>query len=240
MITIMMAVVSTFPGFGSAFSGLVSLSKSRMAAATFLSVIDHKDELPAPDDESGVKPENAKGDVVFSDISFKYASRDSQVLNHLNLTIHEDEMLGIVGESGCGKSTVLKLLMQLYKPTGGVITWNGVDTQAINVRWLRDNISYVAQEPVLFSGTIRENLMFGRVGCSEEEMIQAAKLVEADSFIRKFPKGYDTHVGELGTALSGGQKQRIAIARALIRRSFFWTRRRVRWTAKIRRSSWQR
>ena len=127
-------------------------------------------------------------------------------------------MLGIVGESGCGKSTVLKLLMQLYKPTGGTITWNGVNTTSINVRWLRDNISYVAQEPVLFSGTIRENLMFGRVGCTEAEMIQAAKLVEADDFIRKFPKGYNTHVGELGTALSGGQKQRIAIARALIRR----------------------
>ena len=218
VVTIMMTVLNAFLVVGSSFVSLVGLAKSRLSAGLFLSVIDHKDELPSPDDESGVKPENAKGDVVFSDISFKYASRDAQVLNHLNLTIHEDEMLGIVGESGCGKSTVLKLLMQLYKPSGGVITWNGVDTQTINVRWLRDNISYVAQEPVLFSGTIRENLMFGRVGCTEEEMIQAARLVEADSFIRKFPKGYDTHVGELGTALSGGQKQRIAIARALIRR----------------------
>ena len=83
--------------------------------------------------------------------------------------------------------------------------------------WIRDQISYVAQEPVLFSGTIRENLLYGRVDASEEEMVSAAKLVKADGFIRGFPKGYDTYVGELGSSLSGGQKQRIAIARALLR-----------------------
>ena len=166
VVTIMMTVLNAFLGVGSSFVCLTTLARSRLSAGLFLSVIDHEDKLPSPDDESGMKPESAKGDIVFNDISFKYASRDNQVLNHLNLTIHEDEMLGIVGESGCGKSTVLKLLMQLYKPTGGTITWNGVNTTSINVRWLRDNISYVAQEPVLFSGTIRENLMFGRVGCT--------------------------------------------------------------------------
>ena len=83
--------------------------------------------------------------------------------------------------------------------------------------WIRDQISYVAQEPVLFSGTIRENLLYGRVDASEEEMVEAAKLVKADGFIRQFPNGYDTYVGELGSSLSGGQKQRIAIARALLR-----------------------
>ena len=88
----------------------------------------------------------------------------------------------------------------------------------LSTHWIREQISYVAQEPVLFSGTIRENLLYGREGASEAEMVEAAKLVEADSFIRQFPKGYDTYVGELGTSLSGGQKQRIAIARALLRR----------------------
>ena len=217
VITIMMAVVSAFPSFGNSFSALVSLAKSRMSASFFLDVIDHKDEMNI-DNQSGVRPESNKGDIEFKDIDFKYASRDTQVLNHLNLTIHEDEMLGIVGESGSGKSTILKLLMQLYAPSAGTITWNGVDTKTIDVHWLRENISYVAQEPVLFSGTIRENLMYGRVGCTKEEMIEAAKLVDADGFIRSFPNGYDTHVGELGTSLSGGQKQRIAIARALLRR----------------------
>ena len=85
------------------------------------------------------------------------------------------------------------------------------------MEWIRDQISYVSQEPVLFSGTIRENLLYGRVDASEEEMVSAAKLVKADGFIRQFPKGYDTYVGELGSSLSGGQKQRIAIARALLR-----------------------
>ena len=126
-------------------------------------------------------------------------------------------MIGIVGESGSGKSTILKLLMRLYAPTAGTITWNGVDVTTLSTAWIRDQISYVAQEPVLFSGTIRENLLYGREGCTEEEMVEAAKLVEADAFIRSFPKGYDTYVGELGSSLSGGQKQRIAIARALIR-----------------------
>ena len=139
------------------------------------------------------------------------------ILNHLNLTIHENEMVGIVGESGCGKSTILKLLMRLYGPSSGVISWNGVNVEDLSMAWIRDQISYVAQEPVLFSGTIRENLLYGRVDASEEEMVEAAKLVKADGFIRQFPKGYDTYVGELGSSLSGGQKQRIAIARALLR-----------------------
>ena len=155
----------------------------------FLDVIDHKDEVNT-ENQSGIRPESSKGDIVFKDIDFKYASRDSQVLNHLNMTIHEDEMLGIFGESGSGKSTILKLRMQLYAPSGGSITWNGMDTRTLDVHWLRENISYVAQEPVLFSGTIRENLMYGRVGCTKEEMVEAAKLVDADGFIRSFPNGY--------------------------------------------------
>ncbi|KAK8817605.1 hypothetical protein WA538_004324 [Blastocystis sp. DL] len=208
------AVLNSFMGIGSSFTSLQVLAKSKMSAAYFLEVIDHEDTMK---NDGKVVPSDNRGDIVFSDIGFKYAIRDTQVLNHLNLTIHEDEMLGIVGESGCGKSTVLKLLMQLYAPNEGTITWNGRNVNDLSTTWIRDNISYVAQEPVLFSGTIRENLMYGRIGCTESEMMEAAKLVEADSFIRSFPKGYDTFVGELGTSLSGGQKQRIAIARALLR-----------------------
>ena len=125
-------------------------------------------------------------------------------------------MLGIVGESGSGKSTLLKLLMRLYAPSSGSIDWNGHDIVSLSLPWLHDQIGYVAQEPVLFSGTIRDNLKYGRVGCSDEEMIAAAKLVEADDFRRSFPKGYDTFVGELGNSLLGGQKQRIVITRALL------------------------
>ena len=214
IIVVMMAVLQGISGIGSAVFSIVQLSKSRTAAAFFLEVIEHKDEMV---DKKGEKPASNKGDIVFSDVSFKYKSRDATILNHLNLTIHENEMIGIVGESGCGKSTILKLLMRLYGPSSGVISWNGVNVEDLSMAWIRDQISYVAQEPVLFSGTIRENLLYGRVDASEEEMVEAAKLVKADGFIREFPKGYDTYVGELGSSLSGGQKQRIAIARALLR-----------------------
>ena len=210
----MMAVFQAIRGIGSAFTSLVQLSKARMSAAFFLEVIDHKDEMV---DTKAIRPASNKGAIEFKDVSFKYKSRDTMILNHLNLTIRENEMIGIVGESGCGKSTILKLLMRLYAPCGGEIDWDGVNVSDLSTHWIREQISYVAQEPVLFSSTIRENLLYGREGASEAEMVEAAKRVEADSFIRQFPKGYDTYVGELGTSLSGGQKQRIAIARALLR-----------------------
>ncbi|CBK24613.2 uncharacterized protein [Blastocystis hominis] len=216
VVVVIMAILQSFPGIGGSFSSLINLAKSRMSAAYFLEVIEHEDVM----DSSGFMgktPESNRGDIVFKNVDFKYASRDTQVLKQLNFTIHENEMIGIVGESGSGKSTILKLLMRLYAPTAGTITWDGVDVTTLSTAWIRDQISYVAQEPVLFSGTIRENLLYGREGCTEEEMVEAAKLVEADAFIRSFPKGYDTYVGELGSSLSGGQKQRIAIARALIR-----------------------
>ena len=208
------AVLQSFMGLGNAFTSIQSLAKSCMSAAFFLEVIDHKDEMV---DTKAIRPASNKGAIEFKDVSFKYKSRDTMILNHLNLTIRENEMIGIVGESGCGKSTILKLLMRLYAPCGGEIDWDGVNVSDLSTHWIREQISYVAQEPVLFSGTIRENLLYGREGASEAEMVEAAKLVEADSFIRQFPKGYDTYVGELGTSLSGGQKQRIAIARALLR-----------------------
>ena len=214
VVVVMMAVLQAIQGIGAAFTSLVQLSKARMSAAFFLEVIDHKDEMV---DTKAIRPASNKGAIEFKDVSFKYKARDTMILNHLNLTIRENEMIGIVGESGCGKSTILKLLMRLYAPCGGEIDWDGVNVTDLSTHWIREQISYVAQEPVLFSGTIRENLLYGREGASDAEMVAAAKRVEADSFIRQFPKGYDTYVGELGTSLSGGQKQRIAIARALLR-----------------------
>ena len=205
--------VANFLGLAAAFGAIQAIQSTRASATCFMKVIEHEDTMQS----GSITPSSSKGDVVYKDVDFKYASRDTQVLKQLNFTIHENEMIGIVGESGSGKSTILKLLMRLYAPTAGTITWDGNDVTTLSTAWIRDQISYVAQEPVLFSGTIRENLLYGREGCTEEEMVEAAKLVEADAFIRSFPKGYDTYVGELGSSLSGGQKQRIAIARALIR-----------------------
>ena len=213
VLIVLCGVMNSFLGLGPAFNAIQAIKKTCASATSFLKVIEHEDTMQS----GSITPGSSKGDVVYKDVDFKYASRDTQVLKQLNFTIHENEMIGIVGESGSGKSTILKLLMRLYAPTAGTITWDGVDVTTLSTAWIRDQISYVAQEPVLFSGTIRENLLYGREGCTEEEMVEAAKLVEADAFIRSFPKGYDTYVGELGSSLSGGQKQRIAIARALIR-----------------------
>ena len=213
LLIVLCGVMNSFLGLGPAFSAIQAIKKTCASATSFVKVIEHKDSMHS----GSITPSSSKGDVVYKDVDFKYASRDTQVLKHLNFTIRENEMIGIVGESGSGKSTILKLLMRLYAPTAGTITWDGVDVTTLSTAWIRDQISYVAQEPVLFSGTIRENLLYGREGCTEEEMVETAKLVEADAFIRSFPKGYDTFVGELGSSLSGGQKQRIAIARALIR-----------------------
>ena len=213
VLIVLCGVMNSFLGLGPAFNAIQAIKKTCASATSFLKVIEHEDTMQS----GSITPSSSKGDVVYKDVDFKYASRDTQVLKQLNFTIHENEMIGIVGESGSGKSTILKLLMRLYAPTAGTITWDGVDVTTLSTAWIRDQISYVAQEPVLFSGTIRENLLYGREGCTEEEMVEAAKLVEADAFIRSFPKGYDTYVGELGSSLSGGQKQRIAIARALIR-----------------------
>ena len=213
VLIVLCGVMNSFLGLGPAFSAIQAIRKTCASASSFVKVIEHEDLMQS----GSIIPSSSKGDVVYRDVDFKYASRDTQVLKQINLTIRENEMLGIVGESGSGKSTILKLLMRLYAPTAGTISWDGVDVTTLSTAWIRDQISYVAQEPVLFSGTIRENLLYGREGCTEEEMVEAAKLVEADSFIRSFPKGYDTYVGELGNSLSGGQKQRIAIARALIR-----------------------
>ena len=120
VVVVIMAILQSFPGIGGSFSSLINLAKSRMSAAYFLEVIEHEDVM----DSSGFMgktPESNRGDIVFKNVDFKYASRDTQVLKQLNFTIHENEMIGIVGESGSGKSTILKLLMRLYAPTAGTI-----------------------------------------------------------------------------------------------------------------------
>ena len=146
VVVVMMAVLQAISGIGNAFTSIVQLAKARVAAAFFLEVIDHKDEMV---DKKGEKPASNKGDIVFSDVSFKYKSRDAMILNHLNLTIHENEMVGIVGESGCGKSTILKLLMRLYwsvewrdivewSERGGLV--DGMDSRSDQLRGTRARV----------------------------------------------------------------------------------------------------
>ena len=138
-------------------------------------------------------------------------------MDGFNLKVEVGKTYALVGPSGCGKSTVVQLLQRFYDPNGGVVLVGGKDVRSLNVKWLRQHIGVVSQEPVLFDTTIAENILYGKEGATIEEMKDAAKNANAHDFISKLPNGYDTFVGEGGTQLSGGQKQRIAIARALIR-----------------------
>lgn len=157
-----------------------------------------------------------KGEIVFDQVTFRYRMEGSEVLSKVNLNIKPGSRVGIVGRSGSGKSTLTKLVQRLYVPESGRVLIDGVDIAQIEPAWLRRQIGTVQQESFLFNGSIRENIAVTKPGVPMEEVIQAATVAGAHEFILELPEGYDTSVGERGTALSGGQKQRIAIARALL------------------------
>nr|XP_056713167.1 mitochondrial potassium channel ATP-binding subunit [Euleptes europaea] len=159
------------------------------------------------------------GHIQFQDVCFSYPTRPGyQVLRDFCLSIPSNKTVAIVGESGGGKSTVAVLLERFYDPTAGTIFLDGQDISTLDPSWLRGEvIGFINQEPVLFSTSIMENIRFGKPSASDAEVYAAARLANADSFIRSFPEGYNTVVGERGVTLSGGQKQRVAIARALIK-----------------------
>ena len=160
--------------------------------------------------------EKLTGDIVFEDVAFAYDA-DSPVLQKVNFHIIPGQMVGVVGPTGGGKSTIVSLIPRFYDPTGGVIRIDGVDIRDYKVQGLRNQIGYVLQETVLFQGTIRDNIAYGRADATEEEIMNAAKMADVDEFVLRMPHGYETLVGERGSTLSGGQRQRIGIARAIIR-----------------------
>ena len=162
--------------------------------------------------------ESILGDVVLSDLDFAYPTRpDMPVLSNFNLRLSPGEVVALVGHSGSGKSTVAALLSRFYDPQGGNIQLDGEDYTSLDIKWLREQVGVVSQEPILFATSITNNIRYGRPGASQDEVIAAAKAANAHNFIESFPEGYDTLVGERGVKLSGGQKQRVAIARALLK-----------------------
>jgi len=157
-----------------------------------------------------------EGRITFHDVSFSYDERQ-EVLHHINLDIAPGEIIALVGPSGAGKSTIFNLIPRFYDPTSGSITIDGVDLRSVTQASLRQQIGIVPQETLLFGGTIRENIRYGRLDATEDEIIAAAKAANAHDFIVSLPDGYETLVGERGIRLSGGQRQRIAIARAILK-----------------------
>ncbi len=157
------------------------------------------------------------GRIAFEGVSFSYDGADAEpVLKNVNFTVEPGQIVALLGATGAGKSSLIHLIPRFYDVTEGRVTIDGIDVRAIDQTALRGKISIVLQESVLFSGTIRDNIRYGRPDASDEEVIAAAKLAQAHDFIMSFPDGYDSIVGQRGVNLSGGQKQRIAIARALL------------------------
>ena len=190
------------------------LQKGFSGFRRFRAVIEAEPEIV---DLPGAGPlKDPEGDIVFHDVSFEYQSEE-EVLHHISITIPHGQSVALVGPSGGGKSTVCSLIPRFYDVTAGSVTIGGQDVRTVSLKSLRRNIGIVQQDVYLFSGTIRENISYGKPDASDEEIRRAAQLADLDEFVSTLPDGYDTFVGERGTRLSGGQKQRISIARIFLR-----------------------
>ncbi|NXY34317.1 MDR1 protein, partial [Pomatorhinus ruficollis] len=202
---------------GQAAPNLENVASARGAAYEVYKIINKKRLIDSSSKE-GYKPDKLVGEIEFRNIHFSYPSRpDVTILKGLNLKVQTGKTIALVGASGCGKSTTVQLLQRFYDPDQGEITLDGRDIRTLNIKWLRENIGIVSQEPILFATTIAENIRYGREDISDAEIEQAAKEANAFDFISRLPDKFNTMVGERGAQLSGGQKQRIAIARALAR-----------------------
>jgi ATP-binding cassette subfamily B protein len=174
-------------------------------------------EIAAPEKPEAIA-QPARGAVAFDNVTFRYPARpDYAALNAFSLNVAPGEAVALVGPSGAGKSTVFQLLLRFYAPQQGSVSFDGVDIANTDPSDLRHNIAIVAQDAVIFSGTLADNIRYGRPDASDEAVRRAAEAAAASEFIERMPQGYETHVGERGVTLSGGQRQRIAIARAFLR-----------------------
>jgi len=188
--------------------------RASVAAERIADVMDVRSELT---DRKGARPApRFRGEIEFRKVSFEYEPGQT-VLSHINLAVAPGEKIALVGATGAGKSTLVSLVARFYDPTEGAVCIDGEDIRNYALQSLREQISLVLQDSLLFSGTIRENIAFGSPGASDLEIVAAAVAANAEEFIRRVPHGYDTEVAERGLSLSGGQKQRIAIARAILR-----------------------
>ncbi|CAG7872591.1 hypothetical protein BRARA_F03156 [Brassica rapa] len=214
-----MILVSTGRVIADAGSMTTDLAKGSDAVGSVFAVLDRYTSID-PEDPEGYEPERLTGRVEFLNVDFSYPTRpDVMIFSDFSIDIDAAKSTAIVGPSGSGKSTVIGLIERFYDPVKGVVKIDGRDLRSYNLRSLRQHIALVSQEPTLFAGTIRENIVYGRASdkIDESEIIEAARAANAHDFITSLTDGYDTYCGDRGVQLSGGQKQRIAIARAVLK-----------------------
>lgn len=185
------------------------------AATRIFDILEEEQAIPEAENPKTLAGRSP--DVVFENVTFSYGPVEAPALKHIDLTAAPGEVLAIVGVSGGGKTSLVNLIPRLYDVTKGAVKIGGTDVREFSLKSLRNHISIVTQEPILFNETVRDNIRYGRMDASDEAVEAAAKAAYAHDFITGFPKGYDTVIGELGSRLSGGEKQRICIARALLK-----------------------
>ncbi len=193
---------------------ITQMAQASASATRIFEIIDTKSDVE--DRPGALTLDEINGQVVFEDVSFRYFNSGEPVLSHVDIVADPGQTIALLGATGSGKTTIINLLPRFYDPTEGRILIDGQNIKDVTLESLRSQIGIVLQETTLFTGTIRDNIAYGRSDATTEDVIEAAKAAAAHDFIMSFPEGYDTPVGERGTTLSGGQKQRVAIARALL------------------------
>lgn len=198
---------------------LLVVARGKACGDRVVEVLDTEIDIVNPENPYIPDKDSAKGEVEFKNVYFKYSADSSgdDILEDISFKAEPGQVIGIVGGTGCGKSSLVNLIPRLYDVTGGSVLIDGVDVRKYDLKFLRDMIGVVLQKNVLFSGTIKENLRWGNPNATDEELIEACKAAQAHDFIMKQPDGYDTNLSQGGLNLSGGQKQRLCIARAMLK-----------------------
>lgn len=195
-----------------------NIQRSLGSSERVLEILEEEKENIVISEHNKEINQKINGSLTFNHVSFKYPSRsDIPILKDISFHVEAGKKLALVGPSGTGKSTIASLILQFYKPTAGTISYDAQDSERFSLTDIRNQVAIVPQDVLLFGGTIRENIGYGRLDADAEDIIEAAKRANAHDFIMAFPQGYDTLVGERGVKLSGGQRQRVAIARALLK-----------------------
>ncbi|KAJ0081777.1 hypothetical protein Patl1_10088 [Pistacia atlantica] len=217
VITVMLAIMTGGMSLGQTSPSVNAFAAGQAAAYKMFETIKRKPSID-PYDTSGITLDNILGDIELKDVYFRYPARpEVQIFSGFSLHVPSGTTAALVGQSGSGKSTVISLLERFYDPEAGEVLIDGVDLKKLQLRWIREKIGLVSQEPILFATRIKENIAYGKGNATNQEIRTAIELANAAKFIDKLPQGLDTMVGEHGTQLSGGQKQRIAIARAILK-----------------------